>query len=183
MWCPFIKLRTESLLPPFHCKTSYLWIGRFQFMSGRMCWRWIWHIIRYLDNILKLKCWSVEIPLRNLDIPDLEQVLKYVNLVKSRSTPPGPPTRALPWTHWGPWAAPWPVAENMRILRFALAVHLTHSFTQIQQVFMVNVMSLYQTSYWDNILKLKCWSVEIPLRNLDIPDLESDNFQSGCKII
>jgi hypothetical protein len=26
------KLRTESLLPPFHCKTSYLWIGRFQFM-------------------------------------------------------------------------------------------------------------------------------------------------------
>jgi hypothetical protein len=32
MWCPFIKLRTESLLPPFHCKTSYLWIGRFQFM-------------------------------------------------------------------------------------------------------------------------------------------------------
>ena len=30
-----------------------------------------------------------------------KQVLKYVNLVKSRSKPPGPPTRALPLTHWG----------------------------------------------------------------------------------
>jgi hypothetical protein len=33
------------------------------------------------------------------------------------------------------------------------------------------------------MLKLKCWSVEIPVRNLDIPDLESDNFQSGLEII
>ena len=25
--------------------------------------------------------------------------------------PPGPPTRALAWTHWGPWVAPRPLAE------------------------------------------------------------------------
>jgi len=64
-----------------------------------------------------------------------KQVLKYVNLVKSRSfrglCPPGPPTRALPWTHWGPWAAPWPLAEIMRILRFALATPLVTVTRQV----------------------------------------------------